>query len=169
MSISFDLTQVTSNKAARLFDEFPEQARAELEKTIGELTQQLAASVIAAEPKRTGQLQAATVDGVFTDSNKIIGRVSIKGPSGSAIFAKAAALEYGAHQSTRVRAYSRTVSAVYGRAIAPSVAVVRAYDRTPDIAAGMFLRAPLAALQGAAAAAIQDALDRAAKKTEASS
>lgn len=167
MSISFDLSSVSSNKVAALFDRFPQQARAELEQAIRGITNELEALVKASEPVRTGQLQSSTIAYVIVEQNKIQGRIKIAGASGAQIFAKAAALEYGAHGSNKVKAHSRIVTTVFGRLVDPTTQSIAAFTRTSNIAEHDFLRGPLKSQQGAILDRLRAALDAAAQRVKA--
>jgi hypothetical protein len=161
MSISFDLSTSSSNKVAALFDAFPQIARGELEAEIRGIIEELDGLVKAAEPARTGQLRQSTIAYVLVEPNRISGRIKIAGPSGSEIFAKAGALEYGAHRPTKVKSHSRVVSSIFGRLVAPTTEIVQAYTRSVNIAEQDFLRGPLESRQSSILERIQGALDRA--------
>ena len=81
------------------FDEFPDDLYDALRQEIEALSAELLAAVEAATPSRTGKLRSAERLRIFTDPDSIKGYVDV-----SADFAKAGALEYGAHRSTKVSA-----------------------------------------------------------------
>jgi hypothetical protein len=164
MSISFDLAVASSNKVGLSFEEFPAYARDELVKEISGITAELEAAVKGLTPVRTGQLRASIVSGVFADETKITGRVSISGQQGSQIFAKAAALEYGAHKAAKVKAHTHLQKLVYGHYMDPRQVLVSAYSRTPDIIEYNFLRGPLGAMQSGILDRLKGAIDRASQQ-----
>jgi hypothetical protein len=128
------------------FEEFPERARQRLAAAMDSITQRLLARVEAAEPIKTGKLRGETTAYVSSGPNFVKGTVAIRVPKGAQAgveAGKAAALEYGAHKSIAVKAYSRTLDHVFLHAIAPTEQLVRAYVRRANIAEQRFLRGPI--------------------------
>lgn len=144
------------------FDTFPELARKKLEAKIADLTARLFAAVTGAEPSRTGVLRGATVETIREGENFVTGRVSVRGD-----FGKAAALEYGAHRPTTVKAHEMRLTHVFGRAMAPEIVMVPSHARTPNIAEHRFLRGPLDAMRGEIVAELEAAVADAVAESEA--
>lgn len=127
------------------FDEFPDELYAALKAEIGALTEELFARVEAATPSRTGRLRSEERMRLFADPDRISGYVDIAGDKGSQDFAKAGALEYGAHRSTNVSSHSMKLDHYWSHMLsAPESVLVAAYTRTPDIQEYGFERGPLA-------------------------
>jgi len=142
------------------FEQFPQRLRARLEAAIQELTERLYARVIGAEPDRTGKLIGDTVEVFREGDNYISGRVRI-----TSDFGKAAALEYGAHNPTKVRAHEMSLNHFWRRAVAPRMVMVGAYTRTPNIAERRFLRGSLEAMRPEIEAELQAAIAEAQAET----
>lgn len=150
-------------KVALQFDKFPEALRAELLKPIKSLTNQLAAKIRAIVPKgKTGKLASEVVEQIFDDPDQVSGRVTF-----DAEFAKAGALEYGAHRSTKVRAHEAKLDHAWGKKLnEPLTVLVAAYSRTPSIAAHNMLRGPLAAMSEEVISELRQAIDTTITATE---
>lgn len=133
-------------KTGLIFDEFPARAFGALLARITSLTQDLESRVSALVPVASGELRGLVQSFVDATPDRIAGKVKLIAKS-PADFGKAAALEYGAHQSTRVKAHVMRLDHIYAQAIAPLQVSVAAYSRTPNIAEHRFLRGPLAAMQ----------------------
>ena len=89
---------VTGDRQVGLrFDAFPDALYEDLKTEIDALATELYARIEAATPSRTGLLRSEERVRLFADPNRISGYVDIAGAKGSQDFAKAAALEYGAH------------------------------------------------------------------------
>jgi len=145
-SIHIDLAGV--RQVGLRFDEFPNALYADLKREIDSLSVELYARVQAATPSLTGQLRSQERLRLFTDPNRITGYIDVEGGKGSQDFAKAAALEYGAHKPTKVKAHSMGLDHYWSKMLAaPETVLVEAYNRTPDIAEAAFERGPLAAMQ----------------------
>ena len=111
---------VEGDRAVELkFETFPQDAHARLLERIADFTAELEAEITAAEPSRTGKLAAETRSAVYDEPERIAGRVAI-----AAEFGKAAALEYGAHGTTKVRAHEARLAHVFGRLISPITVAV---------------------------------------------
>lgn len=129
-------------EVALKFEQFPQRAHASLLSRITNLTTQLEARVRAAEPSLTGKLRGETVSHVYDDPERIRGVVTV-----SADFAKAGALEYGAHRATRVKEHYERLGHVFARLISPLAVVVSEHTRIPNIQEHAFLRGPLAEME----------------------
>lgn len=128
------------------FDEFPDELYDDLKAEISALTTELYGLIDAATPDRTGRLRSEERARVYSDKDRISGRVTIAGDSKD--FAKAGALEYGAHRSTKVSAHQMRLDHVFGQKLsAPLMVLVDAYSRTPDIQEVAFERGPLGAME----------------------
>lgn len=145
---------VADRKVGLLFDEFPQQLRSVLLARIAGLTGQLYASVQAAAPRgATGKLSRSIAMRVENEADYIRGAVFV-----SADFAKAAALEYGAHKGFTVKAHEQRLTHVFGEEISPESVEVAAYQRHANIAERRFLRGPLAAMEPEIMAALEEAV-----------
>lgn len=150
--------EISTDRAAGLkFDEFPEQARQRLRAAITGLIGELEGRIQSAEPSLTGKLRSETEPVVEEYPNRITGRVSI-----TADFAKAAALEYGAHATVLVKAHSASLDHIYGKFVDPMTVLVAAHARKVNIGEHRFLRGPLAAMEGQILESLQQALTDAA-------
>jgi|SRR5581483_6594091 len=135
---------VTGDRQVALrFEEFPDALYQDLKAEIETLTDELYALVVAATPARTGRLRSEERARVFADPQHIKGQVTVTGE-----FAKAGALEYGAHRPTRVRSHPMRLDHAWGQAFAePETVIVEAFTRTPNIEAYAFERGPLDEMQ----------------------
>lgn len=131
-----------------VLEEFPDALYDDLRNEIGGLLEELHERVVVAAPDVTGTLRSE-IDGIlFADKNRIVGYVSVNGPKGSKEFAKAGALEYGAHRPTSVKAHAMRLDHAWSEKLAaPETVLVAAYTRTPDIEEHNFLRGPLDAMR----------------------
>jgi hypothetical protein len=135
------------------FDTFPDALYEDLKTEINALSIELYARIQAATPNRTGALRAAERLRIFADQSRITGYVDIAGAKGSQLFAKASALEYGAHRSTKVKAHSMGLDHHWSKKLdQPQEVLVKAYSRTPNIQEVAFERGPLATMQPEVAA-----------------
>lgn len=155
MDLGMDVTG--DRKLGLRFEKFPEVAREALTRRITALTAELLDRVRAAEPEKTGKLRSETSSIVLSNERKIAGivriRTDIKGE-----YAKAAALEYGARKSTRVKEHAMGLSHFWAKAVEPRQVMVAAYNRKPDIAQHFFLRGPLEAMKGEIFAELEAAM-----------
>ncbi len=133
----------TERRVGLKFEEFPQRAHASLLEKITSLTRQLEERVRAAEPYKSGKLRGATTSRIDDRPERITGRVFI-----SADYGKAAALEYGAHAATQVKAHSARLDHVYANAVSPLTVMISAHSRKLDIAEHKYLRGPLEAMEG---------------------
>jgi hypothetical protein len=143
-TIRFDV--VGAREVGQRFDEFPQELHDDLKREIEALTAELFAMVESATPQRTGKLRSEEAIKVIDQPERIAGLIYITGTS--ADFAKAGALEYGAHRSTQVAAHAMRLDHVFGAMLNwPMTVIVSAYSRTPDIEAVAFERGPLAEME----------------------
>ena len=152
------------------FDQFPDQLREDLQKEVTALTRELYARVQAATPNRTGRLLSQERLRIFVDQNRITGYIDIdgEGTGGSSDFAKAAALEYGASRPAKVSAHTMSLNHAWDRILASPIRVmVQAYTRPSNLAARMFERGPLAAMQPEIALRLNAAVEAAVAKANA--
>ena len=150
--------EITGDRKVGLkFERFPQEAHDALLARITGLTADLKDRVIAAEPERTGRLKSETRSAVEDRPNRITGRVFI-----GAEFAKAAALEYGAHGTTTVKAHPARLGHVFARLIEPMTVIVAQHDRRVNIAEQRFLRGALAEIAPVAIEQMKEALAEAA-------
>lgn len=140
------------------FDQFPEQARQRLRAAIETLIGDLHDQVTAAAPSESGKLRGEIQPRVEEYPNRITGVVAVTDE-----FAKAAALEYGAHSSVMVKAHTASLDHIYGKLVEPFSVMVGAHSRRVDIAEHRYLRGPLHAMEGQIFEALQEALVEAAQ------
>ena len=153
---------VTGDRRVELkLEEFPKSVHDRLLDRITGLTRELEARVQAAEPDKTGKLRRDTASRIFDDQDKITGRVTIE-----ADFAKAAALEYGAHRAAKVSAHLMRLDHVFARLIAPMTVLVQMHRRTPNITEHRFLRGTLAQMAPEIQAQLEAAVAEAAAESE---
>lgn len=157
--IAAELTN--ERRAGLLFDRLPKNAHAGILERITSLTRQLEARILGVIPTGKGKLASQVRAFVDDRQTKISGKVKVIAGNSKSDHGKAAALEYGAHGRFTVAAHQRTISTVFGRAVAPTVAFVEAYSRTANIAEHRFLRGPLAEMRAQIAAELNLALAQA--------
>ena len=142
-------------EVALRFDDFPKRAHNGLLNRIESLTDRLYSLVAARIPDRTGRLRSKIDKAIYDDRDRISGRVSFSGD-----FAKAGALEYGAHRLTKVKAHAMQLDHNWSTKLQrPTKVIVAAYSRTPDIEAVKMLRGPLAQISSAAIEGMQEEVD----------
>lgn len=145
-----------------LFETFPDALYEDLRREINGITIELLARVEAATPDRTGKLRSQERMRLFADANRITGYVDVDAPKGSGAFAKAGALEYGAHRATKVRSHTMKLDHHWDLALAsPETVMVDAYTRTPNIQEYAFERGSLAAMQPEIAARLNAVVEKA--------
>lgn len=143
------------------FDQFPQSAHRNLRQRIDGLTTELYARVEAAIPKRTGRLAGEVSKALRDKPERITGVISI-----SAEFAKAGALEYGAHRTAPVKAHAMRLMHLWGRpAPSPLTVEVPAHARTPNIEAERFMRGSIEGMRAEVEAALRQALDQTIEQT----
>jgi len=157
---------ITGDRQAGLkFEEFPDDLYEDLHREIDALTHELLGLVQAATPSHTGRLRSQERARIFTDKNRITGYIDVAGEKGSQDFAKAGAIEYGAHRKTKVSEHSMKLDHAWGQMLnAPITVIVAAYERTPNIAAHAFERGPLAVMQPQILGRLNDAVSQAVAK-----
>jgi hypothetical protein len=144
------------------FDEFPDALYEDLKGEINALSIELYARVEALTPMDTGLLRGEERLRVFADPNRITGYVDIAGARGSQDFAKAGALEYGAHRPGKVAAHSMRLDHYWSLKLAePETVLVGAFTRTPNIGEVAFERGALATMQPEAIARLNAVVARA--------
>jgi hypothetical protein len=131
------------------FEEFPDALYEALRQEIDALSIELYARVEAATPTRTGLLRSEERVRLFTDPNSIKGQVYIDaGKVSGGEYAKAGALEYGAHRATKVKKHDMQLDHYWSHLLAaPETVVVEAFTRTPNIQEHAFERGPLEAMR----------------------
>lgn len=141
--------EVTGDRQVGLrFEEFPDELYQQLKAEIEALATELYARVEAATPSRTGRLRSQERLRIFADPNRITGYVDIAGDKGSQDFAKAAALEYGAHGPAKVSAHSMRLDHYWSTQLTqPESVMVEAYTRTTNIMERAFERGPLGGME----------------------
>lgn len=138
-------------------DHLTDNTRQKLRPEVDALVNELRSRVVAAAPRDKGTL-ASKISSAVSDNDKgVIGRVFVTGD-----FGKAAALEYGAHGSTTVKAHEAQLNHVFGRLTAPLTVMVAEHSRHINIAEHRYLRGSLAGMQSEATsrlrAAVEDAV-----------
>lgn len=149
--------EITGARQVELkFEQFPKEAHDAILQRIKSLTSRLAARIRGAVPKGpTHKLENDILVQIFDDGDRISGRVSI-----SDDFAKAGALEYGAHRSTKVDKHSMSLDHFWSQILdRPMQVVVSAYTRTPNITEHKFLRGPLATMDEEVITEIREAVE----------
>jgi hypothetical protein len=151
-----------ARKVELLFETLPDALYGGLRVEVDALTMELLTLIEAATPERTGTLRSQERARIFTDPNRITGQVDVAGTKGSQDFAKAGALEYGAHRATAVKAHSMRLDHNWGAMLAsPETVMVAAYTRTPDIAEYAFERGPLATMAPEIVARLEAVVEKA--------
>src|SRR5690242_7875009 len=139
--MQFNLS-VSDRRVVVKFDQFPQQLHGVLLSRITSLTETLRAMVDASAPEATGKLRRNIVSRVEDRPQRIHGSVFVH-----ADYGKAAALEYGAHNTIQVKSHSQRLDHVFALQVSPLSVMVAAYARHLDIAERRYLRGPLAALK----------------------
>ncbi|KUR73860.1 hypothetical protein [Novosphingobium sp. FSW06-99] len=138
-------------KAALRFKEFPDQLRDELLKEMNALGREAFELVAAAVPHRTGRLASEEQLLIVNEPNVVGAVVNFEGDGADQNdFKKAGALEYGSSgKRQQVKEHAFMLDHVFDRMLAaPEIAIVEAYERTPNLAPDFFVRGPMAAMQG---------------------
>lgn len=154
--------EVTGDRQVGLrFEEFPDDLYEGLRRKVEAFSNELFARVVASTPELTGLLRSEERVRLFTDPNRITGYVDIAAVKGSQDFAKAAALEWGAHASTAVKAHPMRLDHHWDQLLAePETVLVADYNRTPDIAEHAFERGPLAEMQPEIIAGLNEVVEK---------
>ena len=160
-SIHIDVTG--ARQVGIRFEEFPDVLYAELKAEIESLGAELFARVEAQTPSRTGTLRSQERLRIFADPNRITAYLDIDaGKVSGGAYAKAGALEYGAHRPTKVAAHSMRLDHHWALKLsAPERVLVSAYSRTPDIQTFAFERGPLAEMQPEVIARLNGVVEKA--------
>lgn len=146
--MEFQFTVIGDRGIALKFERIPETIHDRLTKTIRDLTLRLEAAIETQEPQNTGRLRTRTKP-FFTDKEQLIrGVVRVTGNRAEKL--KALALEFGAHGTATVKAYTRG-----------SDVAVSQYQRHVQVAEHRFLRGPFDAMQAEIETAIKRAFDSA--------
>jgi hypothetical protein len=134
-------------------DEIPTKLMTKLRPVLVQLTNELLRRIRAREPVHTGRLRLETQAFVDEKPGSIIGKVRVVAPRGttSGSHEAAAALEYGAHRSFRVRAHTMRRDG--------SLVMIREFQRRADITAKRFMRDPAAEMRPRALAEIKQAIE----------
>lgn len=135
----------TARRLEVVFETIPDNLHKGLLDRITEFTERLAGRIRSVEPARTGKLRSETVDKIDDYGDRITGRVMIAQNLPSKEYARAAALEYGAHKRMTVTEHQARLDHVFSRRlIAPMQVIVDRHGRTPNIASRRFMRGPTA-------------------------
>jgi hypothetical protein len=161
--IDINIAVTGDREVAVKFDELPKRAHDRILARIIGLTDRLLARVRGAAPDKTGKLRGEITSRIYDDAGvgRITGRVFIAGGLPKNEYAKAAALEYGAHGTVSVRDHLERRNKVFGREIAPMMVMVRRHSRRIDITAERFLRDPIGEMSAEAVAEIRAAVEEA--------
>lgn len=151
----------TDRRVAVKFDEFPHQAHDNLLEAITGMTDRLRGMVEGYVPKRTGRLASEITSRVVDAPNHITGYVGVSNGNAND-FAKAAALEYGAHGTAHLREHAAKLGHLWGALIEPMQVIVAAHDRRLNIAEQDYLQGPLRMIENDALVQMRDALQAAA-------
>ena len=164
--MQFGVRVIGERRIALRFEQFPEIARAKFVEIITTFQQNMQALVESKIPKRSGRLAASITGGVESTKDKVRGWVNVGGKD-KALILQAAALEYGADSSVKVKAKAgRGLKTVYGRYVNPMQVNVSAYSRQANIVAQRFLRDSLAAQNPAVLDAMEAALEAAVQEAD---
>jgi hypothetical protein len=158
MSDDFALTLTGDRAVELMLARIPDAVRARLVPAIRDLTDRAYALYVAGEPSRTGRLHGETREVMTDQANLVRGRVTIVASGGGSQneYAKAGALEYGAHGRTKVAAHVRDGHDWFGH---PVEQLVKAYTRQVDILAYRFARNALEAISAEAQASLRAAVE----------
>lgn len=150
---------ITGSRQVELqFEQFPEHLHDKLLARVRSLTSMVASRVRAAVPVKTGKLKGEIVSDIYDDGpTRVAGRVSVSGE-----YAKAGALEYGAHGTAIVKAHRATLSHVFGRHASPMNVLVAAHTRKLNLPAHRYLHDPFKGLSGEIASQMRETVEEAA-------
>ena len=139
-------TATGARKAEVVLEQFPDALYEDLRKEIDALTHEVFAIVQSRTPSKTGRLRSEERVWIWADREKITGRINIDAPKGSEEFAKAGALEYGAHNARGlIKAHSMRLDHAWEQRLdSPITVMVAAHARPPNIAEVSFIRGALA-------------------------
>lgn len=150
--IEFEI--VGARKVELKLEELPKRFHEALLARIVALTRQLEARVLGLVPRRTGRLASEISSTVIDQPERIRGRVFVRGAT-SNDFAKAGALEYGAHRTIEVRRRESLSGRLSRR---ESAASDRVYARHQNLAARLFMRGALDPMKAEILQELQEAL-----------
>lgn len=156
MDVGLEIT--TSRNVTLRFDEFPQQARERLSQVIHSATNRLQGLVRNAVPKHSGRLASEITSRVNEYENAIVGIVFVKGKNRND-FAKAAALEYGAHGSAEVKSHQSKLDHYFSRPIDTIQVMVGSHSRKLNIKEHDYLRGPEANVASDVLADMRQALN----------
>lgn len=143
-----------ARRVAAKFEAFPPGVLEALKPVIAEKIGELGTRIEAIVPRATGKLASEIRTSVRSGKDYVSGSVRV-----TAEFAKAGALEYGAHRQTKVKEHQMRLDHRWSRAMQPPELVsVPTHTRTPDIAEQRFMRGPLEEMRAAIEAAIDEAV-----------
>lgn len=157
--MDFDAVVSGDRAVEARFAKWPKEIHDTLFERIKKLTDELYGRVRALAPEKSGDLKNEIISKVFDDPEKIKGLVSLEGNLPRSEYIKAAALEYGAHRSVKVRKYQRTITEAFGRDISPTRIDVSAYSRIANIEERMYLRGGLAGVEAEAVTELTAAIN----------
>jgi hypothetical protein len=160
VSVELGIQIVTSRNIDLRFDEFPVQAHQALLEVITSSTERLAEMVRSRVPKKTGRLESEINSRVHSFDNRITGIVEVAGKSEND-FRKAAALEYGAHGTMRVREHTERLSHLFGAPMEQIEVTVKAHARKLNIKAHDFLGGSAADMAGEVMQQMREAVAKA--------
>lgn len=153
----FDILVVGDRRLQAFLHDYPASLDARIEARFQSFSQRLAAAVQAAEPQRTGRLRGETRPFVRRSPAGITAGVQVVA-QGKVDIGKAAALEYGAHGSTKVAEHWATRATFWGRYASPRAVLIEEYQRRVNIGADRYLRGPFDTLKNEAVAEIERAI-----------
>jgi hypothetical protein len=141
-------------RVEQIFDKFPEILRPQLRAVIEDETEQLASRVRSAVPRKTGKLASEIATAVRESDTRITGIVRLTGE-----YAKAGALEYGAHRTITVRDHSERLGHVWGL-VAALLVDVPSHERHQNLEAFRYLRGPFAEMEAEITSRLQEVVNR---------
>jgi hypothetical protein len=142
-----------------LLDRFEKSARENVRAIVEAKTAELADRIRAAAPRLTGKLQSSIKEEVRETDDRIRGRVFVSGD-----FAKAGALEYGAHGTFTRKAHEEKLTHLWARAFMMPEVEVSPTTVHMDLDARRYIRDPFAEMQADIEDELRQALDNAAEE-----
>lgn len=164
MADTIGIVVAGDRKVALRFEEFPHHLHDKLLSRITQMKDQLEGRVKAAAPQgATGELRDSVYGKVFDDRTRITGFVAV-----GEDFAKAGALEWGAHNTIQVRGHRARLDHNWGEKLARPISVfVEAHRRTLSLKPVRYLREPLATSAPQFTAELQETVAETAAEGEA--
>lgn len=138
---------------ARL-DTLAERVQKRLKARLERLVPQIEADERSRAPVRTGKLRSEIQGHVTAGTDFVVGQVRVAAQN-RAEFAKAGALEYGAHGTAAVHAFSRAGHTPFGQR---AEQMVDAYTRRVDVMAHRYVRGAAENWRNEAKAALEEAV-----------